>query len=71
MVGALVGMAWDGVGMMGLDAGLAFCDARVYGFWRVSLFDNLSWGDRSLRVHFINLFWCRDFFKFEQNPENS
>jgi hypothetical protein len=31
MVGALVGMAWDGAGMMGLDAGLAFSDARVYG----------------------------------------
>lgn len=33
----LVEIAWDGVEMVGLDAGLVvFCDARVYepgGFW--------------------------------------
>jgi len=31
MAGALVEMAWEGVGMMGLDGGLAFCDA-YYGW---------------------------------------
>jgi hypothetical protein len=35
--------------MLGVDAGLRFCDARVYAFmgWRVLaglLFDNVSWG---------------------------
>jgi hypothetical protein len=43
MVGALVGMAWEGAGMMSLDGGLAFCDARVYGWvgFGGSLFDSL------------------------------
>ena len=27
-----MGIAWEGAGMMGLDGGLAFCDARVYGW---------------------------------------
>lgn len=43
MVGALVAIAWDGVGMVVLDAGLVvFWDARVYervGFGGLLLFE--------------------------------
>jgi hypothetical protein len=54
VVGALVGIAWYRVGMVGLDAGLVvFCDARVYErvvFCGLLLF---GLGAMSLCVHVI------------------